>query len=96
MAQLILMTRSIDVEFRTLTGWVDVPLTPHGIEQAIEAGKALLKLTSMKFMSSAEPSENDRSYCACTTNRWPTPIIMHNDNLWKMRTWSNQIHGQKK
>ena len=53
MAQLILMRhgQSMWNASERFTGWVDVPLTPHGIEQAIEAGKALLKLTSMKFMS---------------------------------------------
>lgn len=92
MAQLILMRhgQSMWNASERFTGWVDVPLTPRGIEQAIEAGKAFAKIDINEVHVSALSRAKMTALIALaqrTDGR--TPIIMHNDNpMEKMRTWS--------
>ena len=74
MAQLILMRhgQSMWNASERFTGWVDVPLTPRGIEQAIEAGKAFAKIDINEVhVSALSRAKMTALYCACTTNRWP-------------------------
>ena len=83
MAQLILMRhgQSMWNASERFTGWVDVPLTPHGIEQAIEAGKAFAKIDINEVHVSALSRARMTALIALaqrTDGR--TPIIMHNDN----------------
>ena len=75
------------------TGWVDVPLSPKGIEEAIEAGKKLEAIAFDMIFTSVQIRALETAMIAIVQNqKSKTPIVIHEDG--KMKDWA-KIYSQK-
>lgn len=68
------------------TGWVDVPLSPKGIEEAFAAGKALAPFDiDVVYNSDLVRATMTTMIALCQHPSGKTPVIMHPSG--KMHTW---------
>lgn len=75
------------------TGWVDVPLTPKGIEEAQEAGKTLSDINFDVVFTSVQLRALETAMIAMAyNNNDKTPVVMHQDG--KMADWG-KIYSQE-
>jgi len=75
------------------TGWVDVPLSPKGIEEAIQAGKKLETIAFDMIFTSVQIRALETAMIAIVQNqKSKTPIVIHEDG--KMKDWA-KIYSQK-
>ncbi len=80
------------------TGWVDVPLSPKGIEEAQEAGKTLSNINFDIIYTSVQIRALETAMIAMAYNESEkTPVVMHNEG--KMQDWGKiynpQMEGDK-
>ncbi|CAL5043713.1 unnamed protein product [Urochloa decumbens] len=81
-------------EKNLFTGCVDVPLTPKGVEEAIEAGKRICNIPiDMIYTSSLIRAQMTAMLAMMQHRRKKIPIIMHNESEQAHR-WS-QIYSEE-
>ncbi|PAN24896.1 hypothetical protein PAHAL_4G260100 [Panicum hallii] len=81
-------------EKNLFTGCVDVPLTPKGVEEAIEAGKRICNIPiDVIYTSSLIRAQMTAMLAMMQHRRKKIPIIMHNENEQAHR-WS-QIYSEE-
>lgn len=69
------------------TGWVDVPLSPKGIEEALEAGKMLADLPFDVVYTSVQVRAIETAMIALAGNHsTKTPVVVHKTG--KMAEWT--------
>lgn len=69
------------------TGWVDVPLSPKGIEEAIEAGNELENINFDLIFTSVQIRALETAMIAIVQNKnAKTPIVIHEEG--KMKEWA--------
>lgn len=95
MAELILMRHGESLWNRSnlFTGWVDVPLSQQGIEEAIQAGKALQHQSiDVIFTSTLIRAQETLAIAMAFHRGGKTPVFLHPEegNLEKWAT----IHGE--
>jgi 2,3-bisphosphoglycerate-dependent phosphoglycerate mutase len=89
MAKLILIRHGQSVWNlkNVFTGWVDVPLSPNGIQEAIEAGKELSDITFDVIYTSVQIRAIETAMIAIAQNKSEkTPVIIHSEG--KMKDWT--------
>ena len=74
------------------TGWVDVPLSQKGIEEAIEAGKIIAQYDIDVVFTSALIRGIMTAMIALSQRGDKTPVILHKDG--RMESWG-QIYSDK-
>ncbi len=68
------------------TGWVDVPLSPKGIEEAQKAGETLADIQFNAVYTSVQVRALETAMIAMAYNKSEkTPVVMHADG--KMKDW---------
>lgn len=69
------------------TGWVDVPLSPNGINEAIEAGKELANITFDVIYTSVQIRSIETAMIALAQNKNDkTPVVIHSEG--RMKDWT--------
>jgi len=77
------------------TGWVDLPLSPKGIEEAFAAGKLLAEYTiDVVFCSSLIRAIMTAMLALCDHPGKKTPIIQHKKTVGHMHEWA-KIYSEK-
>jgi len=75
------------------TGWVDVPLSPKGIDEAIAAGKKLEAINFDIIFTSVQVRALETAMIAIVQNKQAkTPIIIHEEG--QMKEWA-KIYSEK-
>lgn len=90
MAKLILMRhgQSLWNELNLFTGWVDIPLTSKGIEEALEAGKLIKDIPiDLIYMSSLIRSQLTAMLVMSVHSSGKTPVVLH-PGQGKLEEWS--------
>ncbi len=90
MAQLVLLRHGESVwnRLNVFTGWVDVPLTARGIEEAIEAGKQLAEMDFDIIFTSTLVRAMETAMIAMAYNRrGKLPVVIH-EGEGKEAEWS--------
>lgn len=95
MSKLVLLRHGESVwnKKNVFTGWVDVPISANGIQEAIKAGKDLSTISFDIVFTSVQVRSIETAMIALaqnTTDR--TPVIIHNEG--KMAEWS-AIHSKE-
>ncbi len=89
MAQLILLRHGESVwnKKNVFTGWVDVPLSPNGITEAIKAGEQLSKIEFDVVYTSVQVRSIETAMLALAQNKSDkTPVVIHDEG--KMKDWT--------
>ncbi len=89
MAKLILIRHGQSVWNlkNVFTGWVDVPLSPNGINEAIEAGKQLANINLDVVYTSVQVRAIETAMLALVQNNSEkTPVVIHSEDKMKDRT----------
>jgi len=89
MAKLILLRHGESVwnKKNVFTGWVDVPLSPNGIIEAIKAGEQLAKIQFDVVFTSVQIRAIETAMLALAHNKNDkTPVIIHSEG--KMKDWT--------
>jgi 2,3-bisphosphoglycerate-dependent phosphoglycerate mutase len=89
MAQLILLRHGESVwnKKNVFTGWVDVPLSPNGITEAIKAGEQLSKIEFDEVYTSVQVRAIETAMLALAQNKSDkTPVVIHDEG--KMKDWT--------
>jgi 2,3-bisphosphoglycerate-dependent phosphoglycerate mutase len=89
MAQLILLRHGESVwnKKNVFTGWVDVPLSPNGIIEAIKAGEQLSKIEFDEVYTSVQVRAIETAMLALAQNKSDkTLVIIHSEG--KMKGWT--------
>jgi len=89
MGQLILIRHGESVwnKKNVFTGWVDVPLSANGIEEALKAGDALADISFDLVFTSVQIRAIETAMIALARNRSEkTPVIQHGEG--KMQEWA--------
>ena len=89
MAKLILIRHGQSVWNlkNVFTGWVDVPLSSKGINEAIEAGKQLAHINFDVVYTSVQVRSIETAMLALAQNNSEkTPVVIHSDG--KMKDWT--------
>ncbi|MBN1308282.1 MAG: 2,3-bisphosphoglycerate-dependent phosphoglycerate mutase [Chitinispirillaceae bacterium] len=69
------------------TGWVDVPLSPNGIMDAIKAGEQLADINFDRVFTSVQIRAIETTMLVLAQNKSDkTPVVIHNEG--KMKEWS--------
>lgn len=82
MAKIVLLRHGESVwnKMNVFTGWVDVPLSPTGIEEAKEAGKQLADFSfDIVFTSTLVRAMETAMICLAYNQSNRLPVIMHNE-----------------
>lgn len=75
------------------TGWVDVPLSALGIEEALDAGKQIREIPiDIIFMSSLIRSQTTAMLAMSLHSSGKVPVVLHPEES-KLNTWG-QIHSE--
>ncbi len=78
------------------TGWVDVPLSKQGVEEAIQAGKKIKDLPiDVIFVSSLIRSQMTAMLAMLEHSNVKTPIMIDNDDE-NMKKWSKNYGDESK
>ena len=89
MAKLILLRHGQSVWNlkNVFTGWVDVPLSPNGIAEAIKAGEQLSAITFDVVFTSVQVRAIETAMLALAQNKSEkTPVVIHSEG--KMKDWT--------
>ena len=89
MSKLVLLRHGESVwnKKNVFTGWVDVPLSPKGIEEAIEAGKQLSGIEFDTVFTSVQVRAIETAMIALAQNASDkTPVVIHDEG--KMKDWT--------
>ena len=89
MAQLILLRHGESVwnKKNVFTGWVDVPLSPNGITEAIKAGEQLSGIDFDIVFTSVQVRSIETAMLALAQNKSDkTPVVIHDEG--KMKEWT--------
>lgn len=89
MAKLILLRHGESVwnKKNVFTGWVDVPLSPNGITEAIKAGEQLSDISFDVVYTSVQVRAIETAMLALAQNKSDkTPVVIHHEG--KMKDWS--------
>jgi 2,3-bisphosphoglycerate-dependent phosphoglycerate mutase len=89
MARLILLRHGESVwnKKNVFTGWVDVPLSPNGITEAIKAGEQLSKIEFDIVYTSVQVRAIETAVLALAQNKSDkTTVVIHNEG--KMKDWT--------
>jgi 2,3-bisphosphoglycerate-dependent phosphoglycerate mutase len=71
------------------TGWVDVPLSNQGIDEAIDAGKKIASISFDRvFLSTLIRAQTTAMLALAQSNIGKTPVIQHNNGSQKMKDWT--------
>jgi 2,3-bisphosphoglycerate-dependent phosphoglycerate mutase len=71
------------------TGWVDVPLSPKGIQEALDAGKQLADIAIDKvYVSTLERAMMTAMLALSEHNSGRVPVIAHSENT-QLAEWGN-------
>lgn len=96
MARLIMMRHgeSLWNKHNLFTGWVDVPLSEKGIEQAFEAGKKIAdEKIDVAFTSTLVRAQQTLAIALTQSRQQKTPVFLHTGQ-GKLEEWS-QIYSEK-
>ncbi|MBN2771422.1 MAG: 2,3-bisphosphoglycerate-dependent phosphoglycerate mutase [Spirochaetes bacterium] len=94
MTQLILLRHgeSLWNKKNVFTGWVDVPLSKNGINEAVKAGEQLANINFDIVYTSVQVRAIETTMLALAQSKGEkTPVIIHNDG--KMKEWT-KIYSQ--
>jgi len=97
MSQLILLRHGESVWNRknVFTGWVDVPLSPNGITEAIKAGEQLSKIEFDEVYTSVQVRAIETVMLALAQNKSDkTPVVIHDEG--KMKDWTRIYSDEMK
>ena len=89
MSKLVLLRHGESVwnKKNVFTGWVDVPLSPNGIHEAIEAGKQLSDIEFDMVFTSVQVRAIETAMIALAQNASDnTPVVIHDEG--KMKDWT--------
>ncbi len=89
MSKLVLLRHGESVwnKKNVFTGWVDVPLSPNGIDEAINAGKELSEVNFDLVFTSVQVRAIETAMIALAQNASDkTPVVIHDDG--KMNKWA--------
>ena len=89
MSQLILLRHGESVwnKKNVFTGWVDVPLSPNGITEAIKAGEQLSEIDFDIIFTSVQVRSIETAMLVMAQNKSEkTPVVIHEEG--KMKDWS--------
>lgn len=89
MSKLILLRHGQSVwnKMNVFTGWVDVPLSVQGIEEAIAAGKQLANIDFDVVFTSVQVRAIETAMLALAQNHSDkTPVVIHEEG--KMKDWA--------
>ncbi len=89
MAQLVLIRHGESVwnKKNVFTGWVDVPLSPNGITEAINAGIQLADIAFDTVFTSVQVRSIETAMIALAQNKSDkTPVVVHTEG--KMKEWT--------
>jgi 2,3-bisphosphoglycerate-dependent phosphoglycerate mutase len=95
MAKLILLRHGESVwnKKNVFTGWVDVPLSPNGINEAIKAGEQLADINFDIVFTSVQVRAIETAMLALAQNKSDkTPAVIHDEG--KMKDWT-VIYSEK-
>lgn len=95
MSQLVLIRhgQSLWNKKNVFTGWVDVPLSARGIEEAVEAGKQLSGVEFDFVFTSVQLRAIETAALVLAHNESDrTPVVLHSEG--KMKDWTT-IYGEK-
>jgi 2,3-bisphosphoglycerate-dependent phosphoglycerate mutase len=94
MPQLILLRHGESVwnKKNVFTGWVDVPLSKNGINEAVKAGEQIANIDFDVIYTSLQVRAIETTMLALAQNKSDkTPVIIHNNG--KMKEWT-KIYSQ--
>lgn len=78
------------------TGWIDVPLTKKGIDEALEAGRKIKDISiDVIFVSTLIRAQMTAMLAMLENSHDKTPIIIHNEDE-KMKKWSQNYGDESK
>ena len=86
MAQLVLIRHGESVwnKKNVFTGWVDVPLSPNGITEAINAGIQLADIAFDTVFTSVQVRSIETAMIALAQNKSDkTPVVVHTEGKMK-------------
>lgn len=89
MTQLILLRHGESVwnKKNVFTGWVDVPLSPNGVIEAIKAGEQLSKVRFDVVFTSVQVRAIETAMLVLAQNKSDkTPVVIHSEG--KMKDWT--------
>ncbi|MBN1180685.1 MAG: 2,3-bisphosphoglycerate-dependent phosphoglycerate mutase [Bacteroidales bacterium] len=95
MAQLILLRHGESVwnKKNVFTGWVDVPLSSNGINEAIKAGEQISDIEFDIVYTSVQVRAIETAMIALAQNKSSkTPVVLHEEG--KMKSWTH-IYSQE-
>lgn len=95
MSKLVLLRHGESVwnKKNVFTGWVDVPISANGIEEAIKAGKELSAINFDVVFTSVQVRSIETAMIAMAQNNTDrTPVIIHKEG--KMAEWA-AIHSKE-
>lgn len=98
MAELVLLRHGESVwnKLDVFTGWVDIPLSPAGIEEALKAGDRLCdKVFDAVFVSSQVRSMETAMLCLSRSKSEKTPVIIHEEDFNKKFAEWTKIHDKE-
>lgn len=96
MAKLILMRHGESMwnKLNYFTGWVDVPLSEKGVQEALEGGKKIQELPIDVIFTSTLMRAQETAVIAMTQHHsGKVPVILHEDE-GKLEQWAT-IHGDE-
>ena len=97
MAKLVLLRHGESVwnKKNVFTGWVDVPLSENGIDEALKAGEKLADIWFDIIYTSVQVRALETAMIVLAKNKSPkTPIIIHNTG--KMAEWTTIYNNTMK
>ena len=97
MAKLILLRHGQSAwnKRNLFTGWVDVPLSPEGIEEALAAGRQIAHMPiDVIFVSSLIRSHLTAFLAMSVHDKGKTPCVVHEEGEGLLSQWS-KIHSEK-
>jgi len=95
-SKLILMRHGQSVwnKLNLFTGWVDVPLSQEGIDEALEGGKKIQNIPiDVIFVSSLVRAKLTAFLAMSQHESGKVPVVQHDDNR-KLKKWG-KVHGKE-
>lgn len=95
MSKLVLLRHGESVwnKMNVFTGWVDVPLSPNGIREAIDAGQQLAGIEFDAVFTSVQVRAIETAMLALAQSQSDrTPVVIHDEG--KMKDWT-VIYSEK-
>ena len=97
MGQLVLLRHGESMWNREnmFTGWVDVPLSEQGIQEALKAGEELADIDfSVIYVSTLDRAMATAMICLSKTHTGKTPVIIHDEEADRREKWA-KIYSDK-